>query len=646
MSSLSPDLFQRRFGDLVALGRARLRPLAPDWTDHNAHDPGITLMELLAWVAEAQLYSVSRMRRDERAEYAALAGIAPGGTTGAEGLIWPDHGDPGSPVDTGAHSVVIPTTAKVYMAGDDQFAFRPTQTLLWMPGRIARLASQDSFGGPTDLTAQNAKGNLPYLPFGEGTGRRRTFSMTFVSRDEAGPFGRDRQRFTGAFWPIGVIAAAPAGGTAAAAGQGAATSRSPLSAAIVTDGNRLPVPIAFDSTQGLLTTGVLLLNLDGVSIAGTEFTLELRSSAGFPRPPRLLRVEPNVIPIRQGRVVEDERAVASGQVGWSFELALPGLRYDVAAEPLTVEADEAGIRTTWRRGTIQDSGPDDRVYELDAARGTVTFGNGVNGRVPPARTQMSTTYAVSDGVRGNVGRNRKWIVAGFAGAFGTNPDPITGGRAARGWIDERREARGRTRDEHALVSQSDFVDAATALPLLEVARGWMVVPSVTAPRTGMATLVVMRSRPDDREPENAPETQRWLDAIRRHLLPRVPLAMRLEVIAPRYAEFTIRASIESALGRAPDAVKADVEKALARRLALVTMADGTAPRPAGVPLSSRDVAAWIRAVNDVRCITSLDLVDAAGQVQTAIAVRQDGLPRWKQGGSAIDVTRAAPGGGR
>ena len=38
-------------------------------------------MELLAWVAEAQLYSVSRMRRDERAAYAALLGLAPGGTS-------------------------------------------------------------------------------------------------------------------------------------------------------------------------------------------------------------------------------------------------------------------------------------------------------------------------------------------------------------------------------------------------------------------------------------------------------------------------------------------------------------------------------------------------------------------------------------
>ena len=60
MKQLAPDLFNRRFQDLVEIGRAKLPSLAPDWTDHNAHDPGITLMELLAWVAEAQLYSLAR----------------------------------------------------------------------------------------------------------------------------------------------------------------------------------------------------------------------------------------------------------------------------------------------------------------------------------------------------------------------------------------------------------------------------------------------------------------------------------------------------------------------------------------------------------------------------------------------------------
>ena len=67
---------------------------------------------------------------------------------------------------------------------------------------------------------------------------------------------------------------------------------------------------------------------------------------------------------------------------------------------------------------------------------------------------------MSDGEAGSVARNRKWNVGGFAGTFGVNPDPMTGGTAAFGFIEQRREARRRSREDHALESSSDIVWAA------------------------------------------------------------------------------------------------------------------------------------------------------------------------------------------
>src|SRR5262245_40492957 len=153
MKKLTPDLFQRRFQDLMEIGRARLRSLAPEWTDHNAHDPGITLMELLAWVAEAQLYALSRLRRDERAAYAALLGLAPAGTQSATGLIWPDRLDPHSPVTTFANSVVISKEAVVNIVNANSPTFRATHTLLFVPGRIQKLETREANGRTTDHTA-------------------------------------------------------------------------------------------------------------------------------------------------------------------------------------------------------------------------------------------------------------------------------------------------------------------------------------------------------------------------------------------------------------------------------------------------------------------------------------------------------------
>ena len=56
-----PDLDNRRFDDLVGEMRAMIPLVAPDWTNHNISDPGITLVELLAWVAETNLYRANRV---------------------------------------------------------------------------------------------------------------------------------------------------------------------------------------------------------------------------------------------------------------------------------------------------------------------------------------------------------------------------------------------------------------------------------------------------------------------------------------------------------------------------------------------------------------------------------------------------------
>jgi len=113
MSRLAPVLFDRRYDDLVELARSQLPALAPAWTDYNAHDPGITLIELDAWVTEAQLYALGHMRRDERLAYSALFGVTPHGTQPAEGLLWSDRRDPASPFARYAGTRIVDTDASI-----------------------------------------------------------------------------------------------------------------------------------------------------------------------------------------------------------------------------------------------------------------------------------------------------------------------------------------------------------------------------------------------------------------------------------------------------------------------------------------------------------------------------------------------------
>lgn len=69
-----PNLDDRRFKDLVDEVRALIPRYAPEWTDHNASDPGITLIELFAWVTESIFYRANRAHEASQARLLELLG--------------------------------------------------------------------------------------------------------------------------------------------------------------------------------------------------------------------------------------------------------------------------------------------------------------------------------------------------------------------------------------------------------------------------------------------------------------------------------------------------------------------------------------------------------------------------------------------
>ncbi|HBL30335.1 MAG TPA: hypothetical protein DD490_26165 [Acidobacteria bacterium] len=64
MSIPQPTLDDRSYADLVDEARALIPSLAPQWTNHNPSDPGITLVELFAWLTEMLIYRVNRLPED------------------------------------------------------------------------------------------------------------------------------------------------------------------------------------------------------------------------------------------------------------------------------------------------------------------------------------------------------------------------------------------------------------------------------------------------------------------------------------------------------------------------------------------------------------------------------------------------------
>jgi hypothetical protein len=67
-----PDLDDRTYPDLVAEGIRLIPRYAPVWTNHNASDPGITLLELFAFLTEGLIYELNRVSDANKAKFLKL----------------------------------------------------------------------------------------------------------------------------------------------------------------------------------------------------------------------------------------------------------------------------------------------------------------------------------------------------------------------------------------------------------------------------------------------------------------------------------------------------------------------------------------------------------------------------------------------
>ena len=180
MSLTLPRLDDRRWTDLVEEGRALLPLYAPGWTDHNLHDPGITLLELLAWIAEQDLYRIDRVPAAHRRKFLALLGIAPRPAAGAEAALGVRlAGAGGDPLPLPAGLLLSAATAAGEPAG-----WLTVEPLVAVPGTLAAL--QVGAGGEIrDLTPAWRRGE-PVAPFGDDPQAGDAFYLGFSEPPPAG----------------------------------------------------------------------------------------------------------------------------------------------------------------------------------------------------------------------------------------------------------------------------------------------------------------------------------------------------------------------------------------------------------------------------------------------------------------------------
>lgn len=70
-----PDLDDRKWQDLVDQAKALVPKYAPEWTDLGPSDPGMTLIELFAWLVEGMIYRLNRVPDKNYVAFLNLLGI-------------------------------------------------------------------------------------------------------------------------------------------------------------------------------------------------------------------------------------------------------------------------------------------------------------------------------------------------------------------------------------------------------------------------------------------------------------------------------------------------------------------------------------------------------------------------------------------
>ena len=86
-----PNLDDLRFqSDLVDEARKRIIQYCPEWTEYNISDPGITMIELFAWMTEMMVYRLNRVPEKNYLKFLEMLGfqMEPAKTAEADITFW------------------------------------------------------------------------------------------------------------------------------------------------------------------------------------------------------------------------------------------------------------------------------------------------------------------------------------------------------------------------------------------------------------------------------------------------------------------------------------------------------------------------------------------------------------------------------
>ncbi|QFZ18659.1 putative baseplate assembly protein [Saccharothrix syringae] len=571
MSIDLPNLDTRSFDDLIAEALRRIARFAPEWTDLNPSDPGVTLVELFCWLADTVLYETNRVPELAHLKFLQLLGMRQRPALPAEVDLTFD------PVEDKQVDVPKGTRAAATDDRGEQVVFETDHHLALVPHELTHVAvksagrlqwirrpDQPAPASFHPLGCEPMPGDALYLGFGA---RARSAGGSTPKGD----FPRELRLH---------VAVPGRGATAEALAAAAPDPPAELSWEYLTaaegrpgDHEWRPLPVFEDDTGRLTRGGYLVLGgpkgvpstaPTGIGVA--RYWLRCGLADGHYPPGREPVIAPPAVNTVHARnlvtVREEPLGVSEGHPDESYRLLHRPVAEGSVAVAVRLTDGEAGEQRWEVRDDLLSSGPDDRHVVLEPTNGVLTFGDGRRGRVPPVGAEVvAVEYRHGGGSAGNVqARTVTTLVSELPEVTSVvNHRPAVGGTDRQSLDELRAEAAAVLRHQRRAVTAGDYAALAREV------RG--IVDAVALPEThpghpGVkvpgAVTVVVAAHPDVGGPA---VHARLLSDVCEHLDRHRLLATELWVSQPRLlpVEVAVAVTLERR-ALSPDLVREDVDK--------------------------------------------------------------------------------------
>ncbi|MBC8249952.1 MAG: putative baseplate assembly protein [Anaerolineales bacterium] len=469
--------------DLVDEARRRIIHYWPEWTEYNLSDPGITLIELFAWMTEMITYRLNQVPEKHYVKFLDLLGMQrqPASSARTDLTFWLSVSLPISPDNE--EPVVVPQGTQVVsrrIGEEEEVIFTTDRKLTVVPPKLTQLRRQD-VANPLGDFNKNYMPRLGIEPFYAFNQTRPQAGDTFYlgfeeTRDISGhilQLGFECERTQA----VGVRREDPPWVWECSMGDG-------LWEEILPSTRRGEK----DTTGGLNNPkGSLVLYLPlgmrpdeiyGRSGYWVRCRLEQRrpEQGMYTESPRVTNVTAHTlgatVPATHAVIVEDESlGHSTGEPGQTFQLEYAPILRSQAGETVQVEEKRHGeiVFVPWQN--VDDFAHSDRYdqhFTVDTATGEVGFGPAVRqpdgtvhqyGRTPEAgRAIRFTRYRYGGGVKGNVPADSLQMLTTSLAYVSrvTNLHRASGGRDPEDLDEVKARARRELRAQLRAVTAEDY----------------------------------------------------------------------------------------------------------------------------------------------------------------------------------------------